>query len=736
MFNRRSLLKNTRVITVLALVLLQVACTKSRKAELPDDLQGNILPISLFLSPTESSPYYISKADTTSQSDSKDLKSLHVEASQRVSVGDAQVPSEIKFMFDNLPLVTQVPRDFKVTFSIDREHITVYKIVSSASELTVFERHLTVTAREAELISNLSRSTEANVVSTLVNQLSAQKKSKQDILTGKKDGALLVPLFKFAISSFGVVERTKNELKEDTSVLKLKETEWSSATHIQIRAKSDARLVVGQLPDQVKSLDQIFDQSKVDQKRLFLSELTAATNTTFPHLEGDTVIYTRLDNQALNIYEVTDYSKLLKVEQLTYDLKNNKSEQIISCAATSELTRIIQPKDAQCVLIRRGFLPVEFAKIELDQTDKNGATSAKINITTVPKNESVGLLNIKTDQEIKEVKYDYDIDRELAQLHNSTTIDGQKSTVEELAAKYKLGLKFLDSKTNIYTRLDDDSLYIYEITTTTKLTETQLRLFKNNASQGQIFACNDKSVAEKARSDEKDCVMVRVARVPVEYVAVEHILLDKQDLNSDKIVTKRVPKNSPDAKVMIAENTAAQQLEVTQSLDPDSTIKLSDIQGEFFYRRTFEDASNMFLGRTGTSGDMSIVKFELEDERLVVRNQDSLIKYTGQGAKDKEEIMSIPVRYYVLKTENANGVPFVTPQLVETKKEKAEYVKLDWTDNTVPNASSPLAFFDGGDCFMATTSQKVTDMDMRLNGPGLLNFSISASFKLRPAAPT
>jgi hypothetical protein len=732
MINRGPVRKQIHILALSAVILFQMACTKSRKAELPDDLQGNILPISLFLSPSETSPYFVAKAETISQADAKELKSLNIESAQRVSINDAEVPSEIKFMFDNLPLVTHVQRDFKVTFSIDLKHITVYKIVDSVVELTTFERGITVTAREAELISNLSRSTEANIASTLVNQLSVQKKARQDILNGKKDGALLVPLFKFKIDSYGVVERSKNELKEDTSVLKLKETEWSTATHIKIRANSDARLVIGQLPEQIKSLDQIFNQAKLDQKRMFLSELTSVTSTTFPHLEDDTLIYTRLDNQSLNIYEITEYSKLHRAEQLTYDIKNNKSEQIISCAATSELTRIIQPKYSQCVLVRRGYLPASFTRIELEQTDKNGATSAQLKLSTIPKNESVGLIEIKANQEIQDVKYDYDIERKLAQLHNGSTLDGQKSTIEDLATKYKLGLKFLDPKTNVYTRLDDDSLYIYEITTSSKLTETQLRLFKNNAAQGQIFSCNDESVPEKARSTEKDCVMVRVARVPVDYVAIEQILLDNQDLNSDKIITKSVPKNSPDAKVMIAENTAAQQLEVTQSLDPDSTIKVSDIQGEFFYRRTFEDASNMFLGRTGTSGDMSIVKFELEDDRLVVRNQDSLIKYTGQGAKDKEEIMSIPVKYYVLKTENANGVAFVTPQLVETKKEKAEYIKLDWTDNTVPNASSPLAFFDGGDCFMATTSQKVTDMDMRLNGPGLLNFSISASYTMKP----
>lgn len=882
-------MSNVKLFLIAIVTVSIFSCTKTRKAELPDDLQGNILPIALFLSPTESSPYFVGKTEGISTADAGDLKSLHVEATQRVAQEDAQVPSEIKFMFDNLPLVTQVQRDFKVTFSIDRGHITAYKIVENGSMLSTFEKNIAISAREAELISSLSRSSELNQVSTLVNQLSSQKKQRQEILAGKRQGALLVPLFKYAISSFGVVERAKNELKEDTSVLKLKETEWNSATHVQIRAKTDARQVVGLIPAQVKELSQIFDEAKIDKKvnsagqlaenlnitipqisenakiftllddhfiniyevteyaklnsaqrkkksllkdadqtvlecsrsdlvqiinprdtqcvlhlkavvsveyvradldktdrngatsaQLEISELTKAESVglvkvqaeaqtaeiklsfdeqnklndifpmadvhlkkftirqlsellriTVPNLSAEKEVITRLDDQTLHIYEITQISQLSATEVLKYNLKKNSSQQIIPCTQ-ADVIMIIKPTDDQCVIARRAYIPVDFVRLEISSRNAKVVTADEMNILSVAKSENSGILSIKSETQTAEVMANIEEDRALSQYYSVADLDGKKTTAKDLSEKFKVGLKFLNPTTNLFTLLDHDSLTIYEVTKLSNLTETQRRLFKNNAALGQIFGCNETVIPKPIRSNDPDCVMVKVARVPVDYKRVEVVLGNSKDLNSDHLIATNVQKTAEDAKVFISENTAAQQLEVTQSLDPDSTIKVSDLQGEFLYRRTFEDASNMFLGRTGTSGDMSIVKFELEDERLVVRNQESLIKFTGQGAKDREEIMSVPVKYYVLQKENANGVPLITPILAETTKEKAEYIKLDWTQNTVPNASSPLAFFDGGDCFIANSSQKVTDMDMRLSTAGLLNFSLSASYTMKP----
>lgn len=889
-----------RALTALmiSMSLAAASCTKKRTAELPEDSQLNILPISTFLKPSEMSSMNIAGIQAQSSGSNSQVKALLTQSRQRITARDVTAPAEIQFMFEGLQLISPMQREFRVTFSIDRSHITGYKIVESAVDLTPFETNIAITAREAELVSNLSRAGENNVVSELVNQLSVERKKRVDILSKNRPGALLVPLFKYAISAYGIVERQKNELKEETSVLRLKPTEWNQATHIQIDAKSDARLVVGLLADQVKQLDQIYDLAKVDLKVSTLSELSDRLEINITNVlkrsdsrrANEVRVVTRLDGENLNIYEVTDLTalskgervsmelaagasehyipcsdkifseilinadsscvlalratskvkyvraelaatdkngatspnvkvieidraqdaKLIEVasesttedfklgfelereleqiyklsdldkkkltvqqvkqfvgvtvdgldmtaevvtkaddkalhiylissvgklssgEKLKYELKNNGAQQIVNCAK-SELFAVIGSNDDQCVIIRKAMIPLTFVKPELVAKKEEVIASYGIAILPVTKKESPGLVSIQADQKASAFPQDIQEERMLTQLFSLNDLEGQVTTVDELSKKQKIGLKFLNANTNVFLKLDDDGLYVYEITDISKLTENQLRLYKNNASQGQIMSCQDKFAGGKIQNPVANCVLVRVARVPVSYVKVETVLQDQSNLNSDQLLISRVQKTSADARVQILENSLAEQLEVTQTLDPDSTIKISDIQGEFFYRRTFEDASNMFLGRTGTSGDLSIVKFELEDDRLVVRNQESLIKYTGQGAKDREEIMSIPVKYYILKKENALGVPFVTPQLAESTKEKAEYLKLDWTDNRVPNASSPLAFFDGGDCFLANTSQKVTDMDMRLASDGLLNFSIAASYTMKPS---
>ncbi|HWU41933.1 MAG TPA: hypothetical protein VN132_00805, partial [Bdellovibrio sp.] len=140
----------------------------------------------------------------------------------------------------------------------------------------------------------------------------------------------------------------------------------------------------------------------------------------------------------------------------------------------------------------------------------------------------------------------------------------------------------------------------------------------------------------------------------------------------------------------------------------------------------------LLIGKTGTSGDLSVVKFELEKDRLVVRNQKALVQYVGQGPKDREELVSVPVKYFKLEKVDADGVALQVPKLIDAQKEDAEYLEIDWTKNTIPTANSPLAFYKAGRCWAAQSSQSVTDMDMRLSDAGMLNFSLSGSYTLNP----
>ncbi len=569
---KRQLLHTIKFIAILALIS---ACTKARKAELPEDQQSSVFAITEFGALADDSPFSASiTSNPTETATSNSIQAVDFDSKIRLFAHEVNVPLRMKFMFDNLPLTNQLNRNFKIVFSIDKEYITSYKIASDVNQLSILEKSIAYTPKEVELITKVSRANAAQVKELAQDQKTAQTE-KEAIKKGQTKGTLLVPLFKYKISGYGTLARVKNELKEETSRLELKSSEWKDATHIMLSDKTDSRLVIGMGVEQIKQLKQIFSQDK---------------------------------------------------------------------------------------------------------------------------------------------------------------INNQIMTAKELQERLSVGMKFIDAETQVFTRLDTDSMLVYEITTAAKLNENLLRLLKNKAGNEKVLSCLDESVAKFIKTSDKDCVIVLTSEIPITYKEAKLTQENELGSSSQRIEFQDVQKGKSVGLVEIRENTAAKQVEVSNSgiLDPNSTIKLSDIKGEFFYRRTFEAASNMFLGRTGTSGDMTIIRFELEDNRIVVRNQQSLISYTGQGPKDREELMSFPVTYFKMVSTDSNGNKLTIPMPQKTTKETAEYAMIDWTNNTIPDSNSPLAFYAGGACFAANSSLKVTDTDMRLATDGVLNYSLSGSYTVKP----
>lgn len=570
--------QNVLIIKLITLVVLMSACTKSRKAELADEQKSSVFAISEFGEASESSEYTaeLIATDDSVDNSSNSLQAFNVESKARLHSHSVEVPNRMKFMFENLPVSNATEKKFKITFSVDKDYVTAYKISGKVAELSLLEKSIAVTAKELKIVSRAGKAS-AGQIKALSDERKSAQSEKNEIKSGKKAGVLLVPLFKYRIENYGIIERAKNELKEDTSRLIVKRTDWKDATHLQLSPQMDSRLVIGLNVGQSKQLKQIYSEAK---------------------------------------------------------------------------------------------------------------------------------------------------------------LDNQITTAGQLQQKISVGMKFISENTKVYTRLDADRLLVYEITDTSKLNESQLRLLKNNAGNQTILSCQDRAVAAYIKNTDKNCAIVLTAVIPVAYKTAKLSEENDSGGTSDRIELEDVPRNQSIGLIEIRENTAARQVDISSNgiLDPNSSIKLSDIKGEFYYRRTFESASNMFMGRTGTSGDLAIVSFELEDNRIVVRNQKSLISYTGQGPKDREELMSFPVSYFKMQTTDEMGNLLTVPVPQKSTKEKADYALIDWTNNTVPDAVSPLAFYSGGSCFAANSSLKVTDTDMRLEKDGVLNYSLSGSYTVKPTA--
>lgn len=558
---------------LLTFALLASGCTKSRDAALPDADALQTFAISDFGTVSETAGFSANKktslhslADNTAGNKASAEKGLVT-----IETDSSSIPQRLRFMFNDFEISGQENQDFKIVFGVDSKYVTAYKLVNNLNSLTKLEKQLTVSPGEVQLSIDLQKATNAMAKKVLAAKMAAAQKTRSMLLTSRVDVSVMVPLFKYEIKSKGVLERTKNELRESTSTLTLRETEFSQATHIKLDTTSDAR-------------------------------------------------------------------------------------------------------------------------------------------------KDIGSAEQKTDMD---------------QLFTMDSLDNKVSTAADLQSRYNFNMKFVADDAQVLTKLDSDNMKVYQLTTLSALSVDEQRLINANRANGEILHC-DASI-----STDKSCVLRLVATVPVTYKNVRLNLADSKDNTSNTLQLLKVTKAQAQGLVEIAREVRADRARPTGLIDPLNTIKVADLNGEFYFRRTFESASNILSqGYAGTSGDVAVVKFELENDRMVVRNQKALIQYIGQGPKDKEELASVPVKYFKLESVDADGVAVQVPKLIDAKKEDAQYIELDWTKNTVPVANSPLAFFDLGTCWEAQTSQTVADMDMRLATDGIMQFSLAGSYTVRPDCKT
>lgn len=554
--------------SLLALALFVSGCTKTRDARLSDSDTLAIFAISDFGTVQENAGFEVpAKAAIRSQGTSAD-KAVYEKTRVSLDIDESSVPERMRFMFNDLEIAGQENKSVKIIFSVDSKFVTAYKVTSDVSSLSALEKQIAVSSVEVQTAIEMQKASNNATIKALSTKIATAGKARQEALAKKSAITLLVPLFKFEVQSKGILERTKNELREETSNLNLRETEFSKATHIKLALTSDARKEIG------------------------------------------------------------------------------------------------------------------------------GAEQAD----------------------------------DLDQLYKSDAIDNKVMTNQELQSRLNINMKFIPDQAKVLTKLDTKDLKVFEVIDVKSLTEDELRRFTTGNANGEIIPC--KEVAEVGNTD-KNCVLRFAASVPVTYKNARLVLADSKYNTSNSLKFDDVSKAQSQGLVEIKRNAPTTRTRPGGLFDPLNTIKISDLKGSFYFRRTFENASNMMsFGYAGTSGDMSVVAFEFEKDRLVVRNQKALIAYTGQTPKDREELMSLPVKYFKLEDKDTDGSQLQVARLIEAKKEDAEYLEVDLAKSSIPISNSPLAFFDVGSCVKAAGSQSVANMDMRLVKDGMLSFSIEGAYTM------
>lgn len=554
-------------------ILLVSSCTKTRNATLPDDQQENVIAISEFGTLDTNSTFTIQASQNAQElSNVSSASALNEKQVFKIDEDVMQIPNRLRFMFKDLSITSQNAEKIKIVFAVDSKNVTAYKLVADSVQLTAIEKQLALSIDEVKNAVATQRSSgQIQKLAEVQKQMTAARTERLKAIQLNKAQNLLIPLFKYEIQAKGILRRTKNELKEETSTLELKETEFSQATHIKLSGKSDDRKEIGAV-DQLKELSQLFTASKIDNK-IFSQQNLAET------------------------------------------------------------------------------------------------------------------LNI------------------------------------ELAGKFK------SKDSEILTRLDAKDLKLFEIMKSDDLQQDQLRIFKSSGSNSEIMTCAEAKVV--STTIKENCVVVLRAHVPISYKAAKLTLVSSNGSTGHQIELEDVSKDQSLGLIYIAKKSVVENVQSTGVIDPQNTFKISDLSGDFFYRRTVEDASNSFMGDVGTSGDTYVAQFELSDKRLTVRSTETLAKYFGQGKQDREELMSFEANYFKMERLDTSGSKLTVPVLKKVSLKEAEYVQINLLNNSIPDSSSPMAFYQFGKCLVQTGNQEISDSKIDFSR-GVFNFSIQSSLTVRP----
>lgn len=307
-------------------------------------------------------------------------------------------------------------------------------------------------------------------------------------------------------------------------------------------------------------------------------------------------------------------------------------------------------------------------------------------------------------------------------------IDNQLLTAKELKNILKLNTSEPEDSI-FFTKVNGrDKLVIFQAVKSKDLTKTQLEWFKQGSSNGRILNCPS-TLIHQFHWDKDDCYLVskysaiishQVAKLnPVAYDGTISTTINYEEA---KDATSNIVRIEPNQLLTLEEVNSG-------IIDPRSTFLLSQLEGEFLFRRTLNDVANGFrFTFPGAQGRLEIVKFEALENRLIVKKVDPIIKPDGETSEDTEQIMSLPAKYFSIDRTDEQGNPLTLPRKrVARFDDPNVYVEVDWANNQIPNVLSPLEYHGVGQCFQSTGGKTVTDLEQKLND-GIFNFSLSGSY--------
>ena len=269
-----------RLVLFGAAFALMAGCAKTREATFADSTGDEIFAISDFGDPgSGGSALLMTDAQPLAESlkPKAQARALYQgQALVTVNTNASSLSSRLKFLIEDLQILAQPSQSLKIVFGVGKDSVTIYRVVEDVRPLNLMERALLISVDQAKGSLALQKTNDPKAL----NEIQQKMQTPMD----PKKGPLLLPLLKHKIAAFGVVERKRNELKEETSVLQLTPTKWPQATHVQIKSDTANRTVFLPATDAkaLQAQEQIFVVDQLQGQTISAGELQSTLGITTP----------------------------------------------------------------------------------------------------------------------------------------------------------------------------------------------------------------------------------------------------------------------------------------------------------------------------------------------------------------------------------------------------------------------------------------------------------------------
>ncbi|MBI3535312.1 MAG: hypothetical protein HY072_07490 [Deltaproteobacteria bacterium] len=295
----------------------------------------------------------------------------------------------------------------------------------------------------------------------------------------------------------------------------------------------------------------------------------------------------------------------------------------------------------------------------------------------------------------------------------------------------------LDDNAVLYTQLDPNHLNLYQVLSINELSAHERSLLAHGSqevtecSQEVLGKISEKHPSLYAMLKQNKCVLVLKRQVSVTDTQAR-LRQDANGIETQELIFTEEQAVTSSNLIRIHKNPVVKFLDSSNQPNPSLLIKVSQLKTkEFLFRRTLQDSPNSFsYVFPGLSGALELVRFQFLLQSVKIVRSEPLTKVSASSPVDHESMMILPVKYFKKITQDANGIKLSRANFIQTNYSDPEaYAEIQWTQNKMPNTSSPLDYYSLEKfCFEGPTDKELLSMNEELE-KGLLHFTIEYQYQ-------